>query len=132
MATTPAFASTPAFGSGTITAAMTGTTAVPTNSVTVFTASSSGARVDEIDICGLGTNVANVIRFWIYDGTTYSLLKEVQVSALTASTTAAAYQNTLTFNNLVLPAAATAYTIKAAPAVVETNGFKISVFGGNF
>ena len=132
MATTPAFASAPAYGSGTITAAMTGTTAIPTNSVTVFTAATTGARVDEINICALGTNVANVIRLWLYDGTTYSLLKEIQVSAQTASTTAAAYQSTLTFNNLVLPAAGTAYTIKAAPAVVETAGFKISVFGGNF
>lgn len=132
MATTPAFASTPAYGSGTILTAMTGTTGAPTNSVTIFTASTSGSRVDEIDICGLATNVANVIRIWVYDGTTYSLLKEIQVAAQTASTTAAAYQNTLTFNNLVLPPAGTAYTLKAAPAVNEATGFKISVFGGNF
>jgi hypothetical protein len=129
MATTPQFASTPAIGSGTILTALAGTLTAPTNTVNIFTAGSSGSRVDEIDICALATNIANVIRIYVLTSTTYSLLKEIQIPANTASATLAAYQQTLTFNNLVLP---TGYSLVAGVAATEGSGFRLTVFGGSF
>jgi hypothetical protein len=108
---------------------MAGTLTAPTNVVTIFTAGASGSRVDEINICALATNVLNVIRIYALTSTTYSLLKEIQIPANTSSTTAAAYQQTVTFNNLMLP---TGYTLVAGVTVTEGSGFRVTAFGGSF
>lgn len=138
MATTPSFASTPVAGSGTVLTASTVTTGLPSNTVSIFTANTNGGRVDEIDICGLATTVANKVQIWLYnpnlgtDTLRYSLIKEVAIPATTVSTTAAAYQNTITFNNLLLPAGATASQIVATVTVTESTGFRVTAFGGSF
>lgn len=133
MATAPQFAAIPDFGSATLTAAMTGSTTTPTNASTIFAAGANGGRVDEIDICGLGTTVANVIRIWLYNSanTTYYLIREVQVPQNTASATLPAYQQTLTFTNLMLPTST--YSLVAAIATADlSTGFRVSAFGGEF
>lgn len=139
MATVPQFASTVTVGSGVVTTASTVTSGLPSNTVTVFTAGSSGGRVDEIDICGVGTTVANKIQIWLYnpnlasDTLRYSLIKEIAVPATTVTTTTAAYQTTLTFSNLLLPAGAIASQIVATVTVTDsTTGFRVTAFGGSF
>lgn len=129
MATAPQFASTPAFGGGIVLTASTVTTGTPSNPVTIFTAGSNGSRIDEIDICGLATNLANIIRLYMLNAGAYSLIKEFQIPATTASATASAYQQTLYFNNLFLPSG---YSLVATVTVTEGTGFRLTAFGGDF
>lgn len=129
MANTPQFAATPACESAQVLTAETGTRLVPTNAVTIFTAGASGSRIDELNISGLGTTVANVIHLYLYNGTTYYLLKDIATVATTASATAPSYQNTLTFSNLVIP---TGYSLRATVGTTETIGYMLTFFGGDF
>ena len=127
MATTPSFASTVRVGLGTLATADTARTGTPTNVVTVFTAGSSGSRIDEINIIATATTTAGVVRLWIYNGTTYYLFEEILVSAVTPSTTVATYNTTLTFNNFMLP---TGHSLRATTN--NSEGFNVIAFGGDF
>jgi hypothetical protein len=127
MATTPSFASTVRVGLGTLATADTARTGTPTNVVTVFTAGSSGSRIDEINIIATATTTAGVVRLWIYNGTTYYLFEEILVSAATPSTTVATYNTTLTFNNFMLP---TGHSLRATTN--NSEGFNVIAFGGDF
>jgi hypothetical protein len=126
MATAPAFAATVRNSNVAISTADTSRTA-PTSVGTAFTAGSSGSRIDEIDIVATGTTTANVVRLWIYTGSTYFLLQEVLVSAITPSVTQAVFSTTLTFNNFMLPSG---YSLRATTNNAE--GYNVMVFGGDF
>ena len=93
MASTPQFAATVRCGIGTLSTADTARTGVPTNPVTIFTAGTSGSRIDQIDITANGTTSLGVVRLWIYNGTTYYLYQEVLVDAFTPSTTISVSEN---------------------------------------
>jgi hypothetical protein len=127
MATTPSFASTVRVGLGTLATADTARTGTPTNVVTVFTAGSSGSRIDEINIIATATTTAGVVRLWIYNGTTYYLFEEILVSAITPSTAVATFNTTLTFNNFMLP---TGHSLRATTN--NSEGFNVIAFGGDF
>jgi hypothetical protein len=127
MATTPSFASNVRVGLGTLATADTARTGTPTNVVTVFTAGSSGSRIDEINIIATATTTAGVVRLWIFDGTTYFLFEEILVSANTPSTTVATFNTTLTFNNFMLP---TGHSLRATTN--NSEGFNVIAFGGDF
>jgi hypothetical protein len=126
MATTPNFAATPRFGGASISSADTSRTA-PTNVGTVFTAGSSGSRIDEVTITAAGTSTANVVRLFVYTGTTYYLLIEVLISATTPSASVDAYTTTLSFNSLVLPSG---HSLRATTNNAET--YHVMAFGGDF
>jgi hypothetical protein len=126
MATTPQFAATVRTGAVSIGTADTSRTA-PTNVGTLFSAGSNGSRVDEIDIVAAGTTTAGVVRIFVYNGSTYYLLREVLVSATTPSTTVAVFSNTLVFSNLVIPSG---YSIRVTTNNAET--FHVTAFGGDF
>ena len=116
MASAPAFAATPRIGSVTVSttnAARDGTGTI----ATVFTAGASGSQIREVDLKATATtNAASVVLF-LYDGTTYSVLTEVAVSAITASATTASYSSSVRFDNLFLPANwSLRASITAAPA----------------
>lgn len=126
MATTPNFASTVRASGVVISTADTSRTA-PTNVGTVFTAGSSGSRVDEVNISATGTTTVGVVRLFIYDGTTYYLLQEILVSAITPSTTLAVFSYNVTFNNLMLPSG---FSLRATTNNAES--FSVIAFGGDF
>lgn len=126
MATSPNFAATPRFSAVSIATGDTSRTA-PTNVGTVFTAGSSGSRIDEVTITAAGTSTANVVRLFIYTGSTYYLLQEVLITAVTASASVDSFTTTLTFNSLVLPSG---HSLRATTHASET--YHISAFGGDF
>lgn len=133
MAATAQYASTPKIGSATLTTADTSLTA-PTTVGTVLTAGSSGTRIDYIDIQGVATTTACLVNLFIYDGANYILWTQVPVIAVTSSTTAPAFQATLSSNvnanimPLILP---TGYSLRAAVSVTQT-GVRVTAQGGDF
>lgn len=126
MATAPNFAATPKYGGVSIATADTSRTA-PTNVGTVFTAGSSGSRIDEVTITAAGTSTANVVRLFIYTGSTYYLLQEVLINAITAAAGQDSFSTTLTFNSLVLPSG---HSLRATTNNAET--YHVHAFGGDF
>lgn len=133
MATTAQYASTPVFGSATLTTADTSLTA-PTTVGTVLTAGASGTRIDYIDIQGVATTVAGLINLFVYDGTNYILWQQVPVQAVTSSTTAPAFQAQLSSNgnaNIMPLTIPTGYSLRATASVAQT-GVRVTAYGGNF
>jgi len=133
MSSTAQYASTPKFGSATLTTADTSLTA-PTTVGTIVTAGASGTRIDYIDIQGVATTVAGLINLFVYDGTNYILWNQVPVIAITSSTTAPAFTAALSSNGnanimpLTLP---TGYSLRAATSVAQT-GIRVTAYGGDF
>lgn len=126
MAAAPSFAATPRVSAANIATADTSRTS-PTNVGTVFTAGSSGSRIDEVNIVATGTTTAGVVRLWVYTGSTYYLLSETLVSAITPSTTIAVFSSTATFNNFMLPSG---HSLRATTNNSES--FNVIAFGGDF
>ena len=133
MATSAQYAATPRVGSANLTTADTSLTA-PTTVGTVLTAGSSGTRIDYIDIQAVATTTASIINLFIYDGSNYILWTQVPVIAVTSSTTAPAFQATLSSNvnanlmPLILP---TGYSLRATVSVTQT-GVRVTAQGGDF
>jgi hypothetical protein len=133
MSTSAQYASTPKIGSALLTTADTSLTA-PTTVGTVFTAGSSGSRIDYIDIQGVATTVAGLINLFIYDGTTYFLYAQVPVIALTSSTTAVAFAATISSNtnpNILPINLPTGYSLRATTTVTQT-GIRVNALGGDY
>ena len=126
MAAAPNFAATVRVSAANIATADTSRTS-PTNVGTVFTAGSSGSRVDEVNIVATGTSTAGVVRLWVYTGSTYYLLQEVMVTAVTPSTTQAVFSSTSTYNNFMLPSG---HSLRATTNNSES--FNVIAFGGDF
>lgn len=133
MATSAQYAATPRVGSALLTTADTSLTA-PTTVGTVFTAGSSGSRIDYIDVQGVATTTACIVNLFIYDGSTYFLWQQVPVIAVTSSTTAPAFTAALSSNGnanvmpLTLP---TGYSLRATVTVTQT-GVRVIAYGGDF
>ena len=133
MSTTAQYASTPKFGSATLTTADTSLTA-PTTVGTIVTAGASGTRIDYIEIIGVATTVASLVNLFIYDGTTYILWQQVPVQVVTSSTTVPAFAAYLSSNSnsnimpLTLP---TGYSLRATTSITQT-GVRVTAYGGDF
>jgi hypothetical protein len=134
MATTPNFSATPKIGSVNITTANANRDGTGTIG-TVFTAGSSGSRIDTINIVATGTTTAGMVRLFIHDGTTARLYDEVPVFAVTPATSTPAFIATLGSNAplsssrypIVMP---TGYSLRAATNNAES--FNIHAIGGDF
>ena len=126
MAAAPSFAATVRASAANIATADTSRTS-PTNVGTVFTAGASGSRIDEVNIISTGTTTAGVVRLWVYTGSTYYMLSETIVTAITPSTTLAVFSSTSTFNNLMLPSG---HSLRATTNNSES--FNVIAFGGDF
>lgn len=90
----------PQFAASVISAGVTMTVANPnrdgTGTVsTLYTAGVNGARVDDIAIKARVTTTAGMVRLFLHDGANYYLIREVLVSAITASATVAAFETAL-------------------------------------
>jgi hypothetical protein len=133
MATSAQYAATPRVGSANLTTADTSLTA-PTTVSTILTAGASGTRIDYIDVQGVATTVAGLINLFIFDGTNYILWAQVPVIAVTSSTTAPAFQSTLSSNvnaNLMPLIIPTGYSLRATTTVAQT-GVRVTAMGGDF
>lgn len=133
MATSAQYAATPRIGSANLTTQDTSLTA-PTTVSTILTAGASGTRIDYIDVQGVATTVAGLINLFIYDGTNYILWAQVPVIAVTSSTTAPAFQATLSSNvnaNLMPLIIPTGYSLRATTSVAQT-GVRVTAMGGDF
>lgn len=133
MSTSAQYASTPKFGSATLTTADTSLTA-PTTVGTIVTAGASGTRIDYIDIQGVATTAAGLINLFVFDGTNYILWQQVPVQVVTSSTTVPAFAAILSSNSnanimpLTLP---TGYSLRATTSVAQT-GVRVTAYGGDF
>jgi len=133
MATSAQYAATPKIGSALLTTADTSLTA-PSTVGTVFTAGSSGSRIDYIDIQGVATTVAGLVNLFIFDGTNYFLYVQVPVIAITSSTTAVAFNATLSSNgnaNILPINLPTGYSLRATTSVAQT-GIRVTAQGGDY
>jgi hypothetical protein len=79
--------------------------------VTVFTAGSSGSRIDDITIIATGTTTAGMVRLFLHDGSSARLWAEVIVNAITPSGTVQAFNASLLNQSLVLP---TGWSLRAS------------------
>ena len=133
MATSAQYAATPQVGSALLTTADTSLTA-PTTVGTVFTAGSSGSRIDYIEVQGVATTTACIVNLFVHDGTNYILWQQVPVLAVTSSTTAPAFVASLSSNsnaNIMPLTIPTGYSLRAAVSVTQT-GVRVTAYGGDF
>jgi hypothetical protein len=133
MAVAAQYASVPKVGSALLSTADTSLTA-PTTVGTVFTAGSSGSRIDYIDIQGVATTSAGIVNLFIFDGTTYFLWQQIPVQAITSSTTLPAFTAVLSSNSnanvmpLTIP---TGFSLRATTTIAQT-GIRVIAYGGDF
>lgn len=96
--------------------------------VDVVTAGASGSRVDRIRACAEVTTTAGIFRIWLYNGSAYRLLHEELVSAITPSTTVAAWEFERVFSGgLQLPT-----TWKLAVTMHNNEAVNVFAEGGDY
>lgn len=117
MATSPSFAATPRIGAVSIATADSSYTA-PTNVGTVITGASTGTRIAEIVVKCAATSSAAIVRFFLYDGSTYWLFDEVTIAAATGSSTVQQTRVSTSYNNLILPSAS--WSVRVTTSVSQT------------
>lgn len=131
MAATPSFAATPKVGAGLVHATLDTSLTAPTNVTTIITGGSSGTKVEELIFQGVGTTVASVVNVFLYDATTYHLVDQVLVTAITSSTTAVAFRARRQYQNLLLPS--TSHSIRVTNTVAGNQSMiKVSALGADF
>ena len=84
MASTAQYSSTPNVGVALLTTGDVSRTA-PSTVGTLMAAGASGSRCDNIDFVATATTIATGVRVFLYDGSTYHLLAERPVLAVTAA-----------------------------------------------
>lgn len=142
--TSPIFPDSVNIGFAKLTTADTSYTVPTTGGEIVFTAGIDGARVDQIKVRALGTNVATVLRLFINDGggllaANFALVHEQALSASTASNsseTGLDYDINLTGDPAVkippIPHLDGGYKIYAAIGTAAAAGWMVSVIGGDY
>jgi hypothetical protein len=116
MSTAANYASTPRAAVGQVSTANTNRDGTGTLA-TIFTAGSSGSRVDDILIVATGTTTAGMVRLFVHDGTNARLWAEVPVTAVTPSGTVAAFTSILLNQALILP---NGWSLRASTHNAET------------
>ena len=143
---TPIFAQTPYAKTLTLVAQTACTTRAPTATaslaganITAFVPiSTNGLRIDSIQVNAAGTgittaNAANLVDIWLWDGTTAFMILEIAVTAVTPSTTAAAFTTTYTFPApLVMPAAFALYASTTVTTTAAGTALQVTAFGGAY
>ena len=143
---TPIFAQTPYAKSLTLVAQTACTTRAPTATaglaaanITAFVpVSTNGLRIDSIQVNNVGTgittaNAAQLVGIWLWDATTAYLVAEIAVTAVTPSTTAAAFTTTYTFPQpLNLPAAFALYASTTVTTTAAGTALQVTAYGGAY
>lgn len=134
MATSAQYTAIPKIGAATMTTGDTSRTS-PTNVSTVFTAGSSGSRIDKLILTATGNTVATMARWWIHTGSTYYLLAEVPVSAITPSNTVSSFTtnlNSVVDYNILPIVIPSGYSIRATLHDTTSGGINAIAYGGDF
>jgi len=126
MATSPVFATTPRIGSVSIATADSSYTS-PTNFGTLITGASTGTRITEIVAKCAATSAAAIVRIFLYDGSTYWLFDELNISASTGSSTVQQARTSITYNNLFLPSSS--WSIRVTTSVSQAT--HVTVLGAD-
>ena len=141
--TTPIYPLTPKVSWGTLATANTAKDGTGTV-VTLFEAGTNGARIDQIKVRALGTNVATVLRLFVNNGSdsataaNNSLFHETTIAAATLSEVAALADNDLLIDKNTgekvppiqfLPAG---YKINAAIGTTVAAGLQVTVSGADY
>lgn len=140
--TTPIFPLTPKCSWGTIATANTAKDGTGTV-VTVFTAGANGARIDQIKVRALGSNVATVMRFFINNGSANStpannsLVHEKTLAATTLSETSELVDNDVIIlkgSDYVcpIPYLPAGYKINVTLGTTVAAGLHVTVSGGDY
>ena len=143
---TPIFAQTPYAKTLTLVAQTACTTRAPTATaslaganITAFVpVSTNGLRIDAIQVNAAGTgittaNAANLVDIWLWDGTTAFMILEIAVTAVTPSTTAAAFTTTYTFPApLIMPAAFALYASTTVTTTAAGTALQVTAYGGAY
>jgi hypothetical protein len=127
MSSSPQFTTTPKVGIGALSVANTNRDGTGTIA-TIFSAGASGSRVDKAVIKATGTTTAGMVRLFVHNGTSASLLTEIPVSAITVGANTPGFETVVDFlGGLVLP---TGYSLRASTHNAEA--FNVTAFGGDF
>jgi hypothetical protein len=108
------------------------------NILQLLNTTTNGCRIDSIQVNACSTSItaataANLVGIWIWDGTNAQLYTEIAVSALTPSTTTAAFTTTVTLTNpLVLPATYKLYASVTVTTTAATTALQVFTFGGSY
>jgi len=62
----------------------------------------SGCRIDDIFLKAKSTTTAGMLRMWLHDGTNFRLIREILVTAITASGTVASWETALVNLGIVM------------------------------
>lgn len=116
MSTSAQYAATPKTAVAQVTTANTARDGTGTLA-TVFTAGTSGSRIDDIAIIATGTTTAGMVRLFLHDGTNARLWREVAVSAITPSATVSPFSSLLGNLALVLQSG---WSLRASTHNAET------------
>lgn len=127
MASAPIFVGVPKSWYGKLSAANTNRDGTGTT-VSIVAGGSIGSRVDKVKVVASGTVTAGVIRYFLTNGATTILLKEVLVPATTPSTTVAAWEDERTFADGLL--IQNGWSLLAATHNAEA--FNVVCSGGDF
>lgn len=125
MAATAQYASTARSALGQVTTANTNRDGTGTIA-TIFSAGTSGSRIDQIEVEAVGTTTAGMVRLFLHDGTNARLWREVPVSAVTPSGTVSAFYARLSNLSLILPSG---YSLRAATNNAETFNVNVTQAG---
>lgn len=93
MAITPQYAATPKIGARTLTTQDTSYTAP--SAAAVITGAATGTRVSKLGVKGLATTTACLVRWFLYDNATFTLITETEVTPITASAIVKTFEETI-------------------------------------
>lgn len=130
MSTTPAFASTPRIGFGSVSTANTNRDGTGTI-VDILTGVAAGTRIERVVIQATGNPADSIVTLYLHDGTSYRLFDEVDIGdPAAASTTVAGYRYEKAYRDLVLPSSS--WKLAAAVTVSLTAGaLNVFAFGSD-
>ena len=125
--TTPIYPLTAAIGSGKVLTANTNLDGTGTI-VSILASGANGTRLDYVQAVHLGTNVATVLRLFLYTGSTYAIYKEATIAANAINQTAASVAVTIPCGDFI-PAG---YTLYASVGTTIAAGVMVSAFSGAY
>ncbi|MCK8198444.1 hypothetical protein, partial [Erwinia amylovora] len=76
--------------------------------------------------------VAQTVLVWLWDGTNASVIDEIPVTAVTPSTTAAAFVASRSYGNLVLPSTHKLFVSTTVSTTASTTALSVIAFGGSY
>lgn len=124
MATAANFAATPRVSAGALSTG--GTLIGLTNLVDIFSAGTSGSRIDTVFIKATGTTTVGQVRLVVYDGTTSRVIKEVAVAAITPTGATSSFESTVALG-ISLPSGA-----KLQANTLNGETFTVTALGGDY